>query len=81
MNGSPNWMTTTGNDAHLAYLKPDTLANADSEEQVYERNNLPYVIPEMREGRDELERMKEIKADQIISLENIKGCIHKPQYL
>jgi len=69
-------MRTTGNEKHLQFLKEDTLKNATSEGEIYSRNNLTYIIPEMREGRDELEIMNCIKEDDIIKYEDIKGCIH-----
>src|SRR6185437_6395837 len=69
-------MRTTGNAKHLALLKENSFQNAQSEEYVYSKNKLPYIIPEMREGRDEVETMKDIKPDDIIKFEDIKGCVH-----
>jgi len=69
-------LITTGSEEHLKFIKSETTAGAKTEEEIYQRNGLPYIIPEMREGRDEKEMMQHIKAEDIIKLEDIKGCIH-----
>ncbi len=75
-----NWfeklMQTTGNDKHLSLLKEDSFKNAANEAEIYSRNNLPYIIPEMREGMDEVQIMQRIKEEDIIKFEDIKGCVH-----
>jgi DNA polymerase (family X) len=75
-----NWfealMRTTGSEEHLNLLKQVPAEGVESEEDIYKANNLPYIIPEMREGRDEFESMKDISPKDIISLNNIKGCLH-----
>jgi len=69
-------MRTTGNEKHLALLSKDSFQKAQSEEDIYAKNNIPYIIPEMREGRDEVEIMQGIKAEDIIKYEDLKGCVH-----
>jgi len=69
-------MFTTGTPEHLALIKNETAEGAANEEEIYKRNGLPYIIPEMREGRDEVEAMQGIKSEDIIKLEDIKGCLH-----
>ncbi|MDQ3073496.1 MAG: PHP domain-containing protein, partial [Bacteroidota bacterium] len=69
------WMETTGTEKHLEKLKKSTFKGADSEEDIYKANDLPYMIPELREGRSEFELSKKaIKG--IIDFDELKGCIH-----
>jgi len=47
-----------------------------SEEAVYERLGLPWIPPELREGRGELEAARKDELPQLIELEDIKGDLH-----
>lgn len=60
---------------HLSML-PNLPEKAATEKEVYDKLHLPFIIPEMRRGTMELERMKEISEDDIISMSDIKGCVH-----
>lgn len=71
-----NLMLTTGNENHLELLDANTLKNAESEAKVYELNQMPYVIPEMREGKDEIEIANKVSLEDIIQLKHLKGCLH-----
>lgn len=75
-----NWaeqlLFTTGNEKHLELLNNATFAGASTEEEIYSRNKLPYIIPEMREGRDELDIMSVVKEDDLITLDDLRGCLH-----
>ncbi len=52
------------------------IKNAESEKDVFEKNKLPYYIPEFREDEN-LEAVTNYSgANEIIELEDIKGCIH-----
>ena len=53
----------------------DTLRCA-REEAVYERLGLPWIPPELREGRGELEAAREDALPQLITLEDLKGDLH-----
>ncbi len=53
----------------------DTLRCA-SEEAVYERLGLPWIPPELREGRGELEAAREDALPQLVTLEDLKGDLH-----
>ncbi|MCD8539654.1 MAG: PHP domain-containing protein, partial [Leadbetterella sp.] len=46
----------------------------DSEEQAYGQFGLPYIIPEMRNGREEFERA--VAPESIITREKIRGTVH-----
>ena len=47
-----------------------------SEEAVYERLGLPWIPPELREGRGELEAARKDGLPQLIELEDLKGDLH-----
>ena len=47
-----------------------------SEEAVYERLGLPWIPPELREGRGELEAAREGELPALVTLEDLKGDLH-----
>ena len=47
-----------------------------SEEAVYERLGLPWIPPELREGRGELEAARKDGLPRLIELEDLKGDLH-----
>jgi DNA polymerase (family X) len=47
-----------------------------SEEAVYERLGLPWIPPELREGRGELEAARTGELPELITLEDLKGDLH-----
>src|SRR4051812_10901436 len=53
----------------------DTLRCA-SEEAVYERLGLPWIPPELREGRGELEAAREHALPELVTLDDLKGDLH-----
>jgi DNA polymerase (family X) len=55
----------------VAYNEP-----VDSEEAIYQQLNLPYIIPEMREGLQEFEWTKQHSIDDLITWEKLKGIVH-----
>ena len=67
---------TTGNQTHILSLSENTITGARSEEEIYANNKIPYIIPELREGRGEAEIVKELGEKGIIEVSDIKGCIH-----
>ena len=48
----------------------------DSEEAIYASLNLPYIIPEMREGRHEFEWIKTHKNEDLVTWDSLKGILH-----
>ncbi len=70
------WIEETGVPAHNKYLDKSYYLNAKTEEDVYDLSGLPYIIPEMREGLDEFEIMENISEEDIISYQDLKGCLH-----
>jgi DNA polymerase (family 10) len=53
----------------------DSIACA-SEEEVYERLGLPWIPPELRENRGELEAARAGRLPQLIALDDIRGDLH-----
>jgi len=47
-----------------------------SEEEVYELLGLPYIAPELRENRGELEAAREGKLPQLIAVGDLRGELH-----
>lgn len=56
--------------------KDDELIEYDSEEAVYEVLGLPWIPPEMREDRGEIEAALKKKMPQLIETSDIKGELH-----
>ncbi len=47
-----------------------------SEEEVYAALQLPYIVPELREGRDEVSLAKANQLPKLITSEDIRGILH-----
>ncbi len=47
-----------------------------TEQAIYQKAELPYVIPEMREGLQEFDWMLTHSPDEIVSLTDLKGILH-----
>jgi len=47
-----------------------------SEEEVYERLGLPWIPPELREGRGELEAAREGALPELVTLADLRGDLH-----
>jgi DNA polymerase (family 10) len=68
------WMETTGNADHLQEIGFANLsANAATEEDVYKSAGIPYIIPELREGRGE---SRKEQPDNLIEYSDLKGVLH-----
>lgn len=48
----------------------------DSEEGIYASLGLPYIVPELREGRGEIEAALENRLPKLVELEDIRGDLH-----
>ena len=65
----------TSTQAHLDLIKFDTISESfDDEIKVYHALNLPYILPELREGLNELAHLNE--QDQLITYTDLKGVMH-----
>jgi len=47
-----------------------------TEEEVYKKVRLPYIEPELRENRGEIDAAKENRLPKLITLEDIRGDLH-----
>lgn len=47
-----------------------------TEEELYLRFGLPYIVPELREGRDEIELARKARLPELVCLNDIKGMFH-----
>ncbi|WP_266365475.1 helix-hairpin-helix domain-containing protein [Tellurirhabdus rosea] len=48
----------------------------DEEEQLYQRARLPYIVPEMREGRGEWEWAERHRNDDLVNWDSLRGIVH-----
>lgn len=73
-----NWVAdlvrATGNDKHLELLTLEAIDKAKTEESAYKKSGLPYIIPEMREGRGEEHFSADL--EDIVEMKHLRGCIH-----
>lgn len=68
------WFETTGSSEHLKLLGDFRFGG--TEESVYTAAGMPYIIPEMREGRDEIERRKASEGHELLEYTHIRGSLH-----
>lgn len=66
---------TTATEAHLLLLPTPPVA-AESEEVIYKNVGLPYIIPELREGLQEVEWAKANKLPVPLEVTDLKGILH-----
>lgn len=65
----------TAKPGHLALINYSSDAeDFEDEESIYKSLNLPYVLPELREGLNELERLD--RQDKLITYKDLKGVLH-----
>jgi len=76
-NFALNLFKLTGNEAHVnTVLKLAGNGSFTTEEEIYEQAGLAFVVPELREGLDEIELAKVNGLPQLISYEDLKGSLH-----
>lgn len=74
----------SANEEHLEYTLPtqETLLShalkttADSHEEIYKQANLPFYIPEIREGEFEFEYTIDNPPPQFLEVNDLKGSLH-----
>lgn len=65
----------TATESHLDLIKYQSRAgNFEEEENIYQSLGLPYVLPELREGLNELQHLNE--QDKLITFKDLKGTLH-----
>ncbi|MCG6938068.1 MAG: DNA polymerase/3'-5' exonuclease PolX [Gammaproteobacteria bacterium] len=57
-------------------FKGNRIIAGDTEESVYQSVDLPYIPPELRENRGEIEAAEDGKLPRLITVEDIKGDLH-----
>lgn len=69
----------TGSAEHLALLgeMPDeTETDIDTEEAIYRAKGLPFIPPELREGRGEVEAAGQGRLPHLITVSDLRGDLH-----
>lgn len=66
---------TTATKEHLRIIGYDGQVSSENEESIYASLKIPFIIPEMREGLNELDIVSK-RNEKIIELSDIKGIIH-----
>jgi DNA polymerase (family 10) len=71
---------TTGSKKHLGQLMSPvsnkTIKDCQSETEIYERFNLKYIPPELREAKGEIEAASNANLPELVNLADIKGDLH-----
>jgi DNA polymerase (family 10) len=64
----------TGNDVHIHML--GNVAESESEEIAYDRLGLPWIPPELRQGKDEIELARSGALQRLVTIEQVRGEFH-----
>jgi DNA polymerase (family 10) len=56
--------------------KTNMKIGGENEEEIYQILNLPFIVPELREDRGEIEAAKENRLPNLVKLSQIKGDLH-----
>lgn len=67
---------TTATAEHLDRIKLDGLPENASEEAIYEANQLPFIVPEMRMGDFEFTWAEKHQAEDLVTDQDLKGILH-----
>ncbi|WP_428664922.1 helix-hairpin-helix domain-containing protein [Runella sp.] len=52
------------------------IASVQSAEEIYQKAELPYVVPEMREGMGEFDWLAKYKNEDLITWDDLRGILH-----
>lgn len=77
--GSKQFRYTGGDgfiDAFLKKVKVDDFRGITSEEGVFEKANIPFIAPELRDWEDALDLATNNELPKLIEVEDVKGVIH-----
>jgi DNA polymerase (family 10) len=73
-NFSHRWIETTGNDAHLLEIGFANIPPlSGTEEDAYSSLGMPFILPELREGRGE---SRKEQTATLIEYSHLKGVLH-----
>ncbi len=70
---------STATEMHLKQLESVAFqinSEAKSEEEIYSAGKLPYILPELREGRGEILLAQHNKLPKLIEVTDLKGILH-----
>lgn len=70
------WFETTAVPDHLKMLGWTAGKGQKTEEEIYGFLNLPFLVPEMREGRNELDLARSGRLNELIQFSDLKGILH-----
>ncbi|MFA6260221.1 MAG: DNA polymerase/3'-5' exonuclease PolX [Bacteroidia bacterium] len=66
----------TGSEEHLAHLGEIENQIITQEAEIYTSNGMDYIEPELREGRNEVEKARLHTLPKLIELKDLKGSLH-----
>ncbi|QEC53712.1 DNA polymerase (family 10) [Anseongella ginsenosidimutans] len=73
-------LCSTGSNVHLEQLRQvNSLENyrtAASEQEIYQGLGLNYIVPELREGLQEVSWSASRQLPRLVEYEDLKGCLH-----
>lgn len=80
LRGRANDMGLTLNEYALTTIKGGRAIAGKTEEEIYAKLNLPYIEPELREMRGEVEAAEQKKLPALVRLEDMRGDVqmHTP---
>ncbi|MEN9958404.1 MAG: hypothetical protein RLZZ474_648 [Bacteroidota bacterium] len=64
------------NPEHLALVNFFQQKNIQQEETIYISQQLPYIVPEMREGFKEFDWAAKHQPSELVQLSDLTGCLH-----
>ena len=67
---------TTGTDEYIQKSGINFNDNFASEEEIYSKNKLQFIVPELREGYNEIDLARENKIPTLIEVTDLKGILH-----
>jgi DNA polymerase (family 10) len=72
------FFNTTGSAAHVALVKSSMKSNLlfDNEEDLYQSAGMDFIVPELREGNNEVELALKNQLPNLIVNEDLKGTLH-----
>jgi DNA polymerase (family 10) len=66
--------------AHAKHLDKIKYVNSDTfftdEQAIYHQLGLPYILPEMREGEQELDFIQKYRNEEIVTTQDLRGVLH-----
>lgn len=66
----------TGTEEHLRKVGDIGSVNYSSEEEIYSSKKMQFIEPELREGLSEVDLALNHKLPELISVNDLKGCLH-----